>query len=121
MNNLGATGRLTLTHLDPGPADPSRGPAGAGGGPRYRPRPVRARADDLVLPFLAVGALQEHGRAEGDPLAVARGLDDLGRADLHLQLADAALDEALAPFGGVVLGVLGEIAGGPRLRARLHD
>ncbi len=44
-------------------------------------------------------------------------IDDLRVAELALELGDAALDEALALLGGVVLGVLGQIA----VRARLGD
>ena len=43
------------------------------------------------------------------------GLDDLGPADLGLELPDPALDEPLALLRGVVLGVLGEVAVRPRL------
>ena len=46
-----------------------------------------------------------------------RGIDDLGLREDGLDLARAALDEALALLGGVVLGVLLEVA----VRARLLD
>ena len=46
-------------------------------------------------------------------------VDDLGAAELVLELHHPALDEALALARGVVLGVLGEIAMLPRLGDRL--
>src|SRR5213595_346893 len=51
--------------------------------------------DDPVAHVLAGILLQPHGGAERHTVAAARGLDDLGVADLALQLADAALDERL--------------------------
>ena len=51
----------------------------------------------------------------------AAGIDDLGVGELRLELGDAALDEALAPRGGVVLGVFREVAVRARLRDRRDD
>jgi hypothetical protein len=77
-------------------------------------------ADDLVLDlvagllFLELDGGAEHDLAAGVQL---RRIDDLRGRQLALELADAAFDEALAVLGGVVLGVLRQVA----LRARLGD
>jgi hypothetical protein len=56
--------------------------------------------------------------AEHHMLAGQRGrIDDLDRGDDFLQFGDAALDEGLAFSGGMVFGVLREIA----VRARFRD
>src|SRR5580765_1284020 len=79
------------------------------------------RAHDLVADLLAVLVLEQDRRGEGD--AVTRGgrLDDLGGADLALELGDAALDERLLLARRVVLRVLGEVAVRPRLGDGLDD
>src|SRR5206468_500339 len=75
----------------------------------------------LVADLLAVLVLEQDRRGEGD--AVARGgrLDDLGGADLALELGDAALDERLLLARRVVFRVLGEVAVRPRLGDGLDD
>ena len=77
-------------------------------------------ADDAVGDlFLGLRVHQLHGRAEGHlgGALELRGIDHLGAADLVLELLDAPFVEAAALAGGVVLGVLLEIA----VRARLAD
>jgi hypothetical protein len=49
------------------------------------------------------------------PPASSAEVDDLRGGELALHLLDAALDEALAVLGGLVLGVLAQIALGTRL------
>src|SRR5213079_2535859 len=54
---------------------------------------------------------EPHRRAEDDLAArELRGVDDLGLGEDGLDLSRAPLDEALPLLGGVVLGVLLEIA-----------
>src|SRR5690606_21905332 len=48
-------------------------------------------------------------------------VDHFGERQRRLQLIDAALDETLLLAGGVVLGVLLEVAVRARLGDRLHD
>jgi hypothetical protein len=48
-------------------------------------------------------------------------IDDLRVAQLALDFLDAPLDEALLLAGGMVLGVLGQVAVGARLGNRRHD
>src|SRR4029453_1032653 len=73
-------------------------------------------AHDLVAGLLAGLILDAHRGAEGDAVARGRGLDDLGRADLALQIVDPRLHEALFLASRVILGILRQIAVGPRLR-----
>src|SRR4029079_11976375 len=83
-----------------------------------------ARACERVLPPPAVILIFElDGGAEHDP-AVAREaarVDDLRGRELVLDLADAPFDEALLLAGGVILGVLREIAVTARFGNRLDD
>ena len=48
-------------------------------------------------------------------------VDHFGAADLVFQFHDAAFDEALAFLGGVIFGILRQIAMGARFRDRLDD
>ena len=88
-------------------------------------RPMRGvglvGADDLVAHLLAVGGAEPDRRPEGDPRALLRRLDDLGPAQLGLELPDPPLDEPLPLLGGVILGVLGEVPVGARLGDGLDD
>src|SRR5262249_14304397 len=79
------------------------------------------RAHDLVADLLAALVLEQNGRREGDAVARRRRIDDLGGADLALELGDAALDERLLLARRVVFGILGEVAVGPGLGDRLGD
>src|SRR5262249_17888619 len=79
------------------------------------------RAHDLVADLLALLVLEQDRRREG-PAVPRRGrLDDVGGADLSLELGDAPLDERLLLARRVVLGVLGKVAVGPGLGDRLGD
>src|SRR6516164_6771371 len=69
-----------------------------------------AVSDVLVADLLAVLVLQQDRRAEGDPVTRGGRLDDLGPADLPLELGDAALDERLLLARGMIFRVLGEVA-----------
>src|SRR5712691_8336318 len=76
-------------------------------------------ADDLPDLFL-VGVLvdQRDGGAELDGFAGEfRHVDDLGARELVLELGDLALVDRLLLLGGVILGILREIA----VRARIGD
>ena len=53
--------------------------------------------------------------------SISDGLDDLRIGELALDFGDAAFDEALAFLGGIVVGVLGEIAVRARFGDRLDD
>ena len=48
-------------------------------------------------------------------------VDHFGAADLVFQFHDAAFDEALAFLGGVIFGILRQVAMGARFRDRLDD
>src|SRR6185369_14856883 len=77
-------------------------------------------ADDLVGHLgAAVLVLEIDRRAEDDAAAGVEGrrVDDLRRRELALDLGDATFDEALLVLGGLVLGVLRDVA----VRARLGD
>src|SRR6185437_8155023 len=81
---------------------------------------VSLRLADNLPDRLLVGVLvdQRHGRAERDGIAGQfRHVDDLGAGELVLKLRDMALVERLRLFGGVILGVLREVA----VRARISD
>src|SRR3990172_7667651 len=72
-------------------------------------------ADDPVFGLL-VGILvdERDGGAEHHLVALELGgIDNLGAAELVLEVGHARLGDALLLLGGVVLGVLGEIAVGP--------
>ncbi len=76
-------------------------------------------ADDLP-DLLLVGVLvdQRDGRAEGDRVArQLRDVDHVGARQLVLELGDAALVERLRFLGGVIFGVLRQVA----VRARVGD
>src|SRR5207245_9040536 len=60
-------------------------------------------------------------RAERHAVALGRRVDQLGGAELRLELGDAGLDERLFLARGVVFGVLGEVAVRARLRDRARD
>src|SRR5208282_1974551 len=80
-------------------------------------------ADDLPHRLL-VGILvdQRDGRAECDRVAgKLRYVNDFGARELVLELGDAALVERLRLLRRVVLGVLREIAMGPRVGDLLDD
>src|SRR5215813_12353304 len=79
------------------------------------------RADDLVADLLAALVLQQHRRRERDAVARRRRIDDLGGADLALELGDTALDEGLLLARRMVFRVLGEVAVGTSLGDRLGD
>ena len=69
-------------------------------------------ADDLVFDLL-VGVLvdERDGGAELDRVAgQLRGVDDIGAADAVLELGDPRLVQALRLLGGVILGVLRQVA-----------
>lgn len=85
--------------------------------------PDTQSTDDLVdLLFLGVLVDQGDGGAELDLRAGELGnVDDVGAADLLLEIGDACLVEALLLLGGMVLGVLRQIAVGARFRDRLDD
>jgi len=73
---------------------------------------------------LLLGVLvdQGDGRAEGDGVAgKLRHVDDFGARELVLELGDVALVERLRFLGGVIFGVLGQIAVGPGVRDLLDD
>src|SRR5690606_27343302 len=75
-------------------------------------------AHDLVTLFLVGLDIGDRDRrAEHDPVADVElaHVDDVGMGKLALQLLDATFDEALLLARGVVLGVLLEVAVGPRL------
>src|SRR5436305_6847572 len=81
-------------------------------------------SDDLVGDLRTAGLFLElDGGAEHHLAArVQRGrVDDLRSGELAFDLADSAFDEALLVLGGLVLGVLREVALGARLRDRLDD
>src|SRR5215510_9610404 len=78
-------------------------------------------ADDLVANLLAALVLEEHRRGERHPVAGGWRVDDLGVSHFRFELDDPPLDEALLLAGGVVLGVLGEVAVGSRLGDGLGD
>jgi hypothetical protein len=75
--------------------------------------------DDLGV---VVDVGEGDGRAEGDLDLLDGGrVDDLGEADAALEVAHTAVEQRLALLGGVVLGVLTQVAvvaRGPRCRAR---
>src|SRR6185437_2334090 len=76
-------------------------------------------ADDLPY-LLLVGILvdQRHGGAEGNGVArKLRYVDHVGARQLVFQLGDAALVERLLLLGGVIFGVLRQVA----VRARVGD
>src|SRR5262245_59069083 len=58
---------------------------------------------------------------ERHPVAGGWRVDDLGVSHFRFELDDPPLDEALLLAGGVVLGVLGEVAVGSRLGDGLGD
>ena len=75
--------------------------------------------EDLVA-ALRVGEVD--GGAEDHPVAGELGdVDHVGGGDPVLDLGDAPLDVRLLLLGRVVLGVLGEVAVGPRLGDLPHD
>src|SRR5690606_37794616 len=77
-------------------------------------------ADDLVTAFF-LGVLVDHGDGGAEFHLIAGQLghvDDLGAADLVLDLGDLALDPALALLGRVILGVFGQVAVGARFGDR---
>src|SRR6056297_2147439 len=75
-------------------------------------------AHDLPgVPGLGVLVDQRHGGAELDRARQARGVDHLGEAEDALDLLEATLDEGLLLLGGMILGILAEIA----MLARLGD
>src|SRR2546425_6598817 len=78
-------------------------------------------ADDPVAVLPAALVLEEHRRGEGDALPLGGRIDDLGGADLGLELGDAALGEGLLLARGVILGVLAEVAVRPRLGDGFRD
>src|SRR5206468_8879587 len=78
-------------------------------------------AHDLIAGLLPALILETHGGAEGDAIARGRRLDDLGRADLAFQIVDPRLHEALLLASRVILGILRQIAVGPRLRNGAGD
>src|SRR5262249_52683601 len=71
----------------------------------------------------AVLVLELHGGAEHHLAGVRqlRRVDDLGVGELHLDLLNAALDEALLLARRVVLGVLRQVAVAARLGNGLDD
>src|SRR6185436_4701552 len=78
-------------------------------------------ADDLVGHGLLAGGVEELDRRAEDhaPVVVEeRGVDDLRIRELRLELDDPSFDEALAFTGGLVLGVLRDVALGARFRDR---
>src|SRR5215470_2194579 len=80
-------------------------------------------ADELPHLFL-FGVLvdQRHGRPERDGIArELRYVDDLGARELVLELGDAALVVRLRLLGGMVFGVLRQIAMGARVGNLLDD
>ena len=82
---------------------------------RPRGRVGLVGADDRVDDRLAV-VVEGHDRPETDPRAGRRRFDDDRRAEARLDRLDPALEERLLLAGGVVLGVLLEVAvllGGP--------
>src|SRR3954471_6716598 len=75
-------------------------------------------ADDLPRGGLAVGLDVEGGAEDAAPLGIDElRIDDLRVGELAFDLGDTALDEPGALAGGVVFGILGEVA----MRARLAD
>ena len=119
---MGAAGRGTGDAIALG-----RGGPGAGQGRRHRHRPYCyvgfIDPDDLEGGFL-VGVLigEQHRGAELDIFAgELLDIDNLGAADLVLDLADPPLDEGLFLFRGVIFGVLTEIAVLPRGGDRRDD
>ena len=84
----------------------------AGGEDAVVVRVVLAGADELELLLVAVvEVLDAHPRPEHDrPLGELTAVDDVGAADAVLQLVDPRLEHALVLAGGVVLGVLAEVA-----------
>src|SRR5262245_41997533 len=78
-------------------------------------------ADDLIADLLAALSFEEDGGAERYPVPGGGWIDDLGITDLGLQLADSPFHEALLLAGGMILGILAEIAVGAGLGYRLDD
>src|SRR3989304_2712586 len=64
---------------------------------------------------------EAHRGAEGDAVAGSGRLDDLGVAQLPLEIVDPRLGEALLLARGMVLGVLREVAVGAGLGDRPRD
>src|SRR5215813_14237245 len=80
-------------------------------------------ADDLVFDLVAgILILQRDRRAKLDFVAAELGgIDDLGAADLVLNLGHLGLVEPLRLLSSVVLGILGQIAVLPSVRNLLND
>src|SRR5262249_25475654 len=78
-------------------------------------------AHDPVAQLLAGVVGQVDRGSKGHAVAPQRRIDDLGVADLALQLVDPPLDEALLLASRMVLGVFAEVSVGPRLPDGLGD
>ena len=81
-------------------------------------------ADQLIDDFGAAILILELHRGTEHHAAVGAQpghVDDLRVRQSMLDVVDAALDEALLLTGGVILGILGQIAVGARLGDRLDD
>ena len=80
-------------------------------------------ADDLVFALL-VGVFVDQGDGGAELDAGARqfgNVDHIGAADLVFQFHHPAFDEALLLLGGVIFGILRQVAMGARFRDRLDD
>ena len=80
-------------------------------------------ADDLIASlFFRVLVDHSDGGAELDLIARQfRHVDDLGAADLVLDLGDLAFDPALPLLGGMVFGIFRQIAVRARFLDRVND
>ena len=79
-------------------------------------------ADDLVANWLLLVVEQRHGRPEHDPVTRKRGrIDNLGPANLVLNIGDRHFDLALPLLGRMIFGIFGQVAMRARLLDRLDD
>ena len=79
-------------------------------------------ANQLVFDLLIVFVGQGYGRPEHDLVAgQGRRVDDDGAAELVLDVGDGRLDLALPLLGGVIFGILAEVAMGAGILDRLDD